>query len=490
MIQSSGPPPTGEGALPSHATAAHRHRAEAAALRLDRAHGYSTRIAAFERYRWRAEEDRPQLHLEDVTGIPFLDGIPGVQEYQHRARVRAGDGDLFAAGTAPADGYEAYCRQLGLGHPTLLPVDGGSNPMAVARACAQPAPLEQLARVARERDGLTVHPYMGIEDVWRLAAAIGDASGGAPVDVLAPPPPVTWLANDKDLLTQAVTHALGDDWNVGTARARTVDALAELLGRFAEAHPRVGLKRTRCASAMGNEVHDSGALRGLGPSDRRALVERFLQRTQWCGTEEVLVVVWEDTPHSPSAQLWIPPAESGAPVRLDGLYDQILSGPERVFVGSRPSTLPAPVQRALADSALTIATVFQQLGYVGRCSFDYIVVGDVHDAFRVRFTECNGRWGGTSTPMRLLDRLVPGPRPFYIAQGFAHPALAGHPFAALVEAVGDALFDPSSGRGRFIFYNPGPMRTKGKLDVLALGPDAAEALAHELPARVARLGPS
>ena len=32
-------------------------------------------------------EEAPTLHLDDVSGIPFLDGVPGMEEYQHRARA-------------------------------------------------------------------------------------------------------------------------------------------------------------------------------------------------------------------------------------------------------------------------------------------------------------------------------------------------------------------------------------------------------------------
>ncbi|TVQ97872.1 MAG: hypothetical protein EA398_14030 [Deltaproteobacteria bacterium] len=463
-----------------------RDRARRVADLLDSDHGFRDRAAPFARHRLDAETDGPQLHLEDVTGIPFLSGIPAVEEYQHRARVRAGDGDFFAAGTPATPGYEAYCRRIGLGAPTLIPVRNPDDPMAVARACATGDALDQLATAAREHGRLTIHPYMGIEDVWHLAKTISDASDGAEVRVLAPPPPITWLANDKDLLVRAVEAAAGEHWNVRTERARTASDLADLLGQLAGQAPRVGLKRTRCASAMGNEVHTSSHLTTLSPSERRTMVERFLERTEWCGSEEVLVVVWEDTDLSPSTQLWIPPAESGLPPRLDGVYDQILTGEERVFVGSRPSRLPAPVQDALAETSLAVAAVFQELGYVGRCSFDFIVVGDPDGDWRAHFTECNGRWGGTSTPMRLVDRLVPGPRPNYRSQGFSHPALHGRSFAEVLDAVGDEVLDPTRGTGRFIFYNTGPLRPKGKLDVIAVGDDADDAIESLLPALIER----
>ena len=37
---------------------------------------------------------------------------------------------------------------------------------------------------------------------------------------------------------------------------------------------------------------------------------------------------------------------------LDGIYEQILEGPEQVFVGSRPSGLPEPVNGVVAEASL------------------------------------------------------------------------------------------------------------------------------------------
>jgi hypothetical protein len=213
-------------------------------------------------------------------------------------------------------------------------------------------------------------------------------------------------------------------------------------------------------------------------------------------------VVWEQTDLSPSTQWWIPPCGEGAP-RLDGIYEQILLGSEKVFAGSRPSTLPAAVHRGLASAAATVAEALQLIGYVGRCSFDHLVVGNPEGEFALRFTECNGRWGGTSTPMHLVDRLLGPPRPgaalgdpvgdpaprrrAYRAMDVIHPSLVGVSFAEVLRRVGDQAFDAATGNGAFVFYNVGPLETHGKLDVIALGESpehARELLECELPRRL------
>ena len=244
--------------------------------------------------------------------------------------------------------------------------------------------------------------------MWTLAGRVA-AAAAVPVAVLGPPPPVTWIANDKALFGELVELVLGPGWIPETRAATTVPGCVDLLHELAPRCTRVGLKRTRCASGTGNLVLDAAQIRAQAPAATATVVRGFLARTEWRAPEPVLAVAWETATSSPSTQWWIPAATAGEP-RLDGVYEQILSGAGQLFVGSRPSTLPAAVNRALADAGRRVAAALQALGYVGRCSFDHLVLGDPHAEFTLRFTECNGRWGGTSTPMHLVDRVVSGPR--------------------------------------------------------------------------------
>ena len=427
---------------------------------------------------WRPDDPpAPALHLEDVSAIPFLSGIAGVEEYQHRARVRAAKGDAYATVTAVPAAYDAYCTaRLHLDPVTRIAVrPGDASPLAVAEGCMAGEAFDRVTDLARRSRRLVIHPYMAIEPVWELARRVADRTG-AKVTVLGPPPPVTWLANDKALFDEVVNAVLGPGWTPETQPGSTIPTIAANLRALASTRPTVALKRTRCASAMGNQVFEGSALRGRSTTEIEEIVSGFLERTEWTPDETVLAVAWETAAASPSTQWWIP---GGAdPPRLDGIYEQILEGDRQVFVGSRPSTLPQAVNLRLARAARRVAGALQSLGYAGRCSFDHLVLGDLHGDFIIRFTECNGRWGGTSTPMHLVDRLVTrhrGARPSYRAQDVTAPHLTGARFDHLVELVGDEAFDPLRGTGRFILYNVGPLAAFGKFDVIALGDNQDEA---------------
>ena len=54
---------------------------------------------------WRSGDSaHPTLQLDDVSGIPFLIDVSGVEEYQHRGRLRAGDHDVYVTVTPEMEG--------------------------------------------------------------------------------------------------------------------------------------------------------------------------------------------------------------------------------------------------------------------------------------------------------------------------------------------------------------------------------------------------
>lgn len=449
-------------------------RAGEVADTLDRAHDIREHNAAYDHLAYEGKQTgRPTLHLEDVSGIPFVEEVPGVEEYQHRARVRARTGDLFATVTPPAAGYEDYNREvLGLGEPELVLADPDGDGMAVARACARGKTYRRIREFAEQESGLVIHPYMAIESVWQFAEQLH--SDGVEATVIGPPPPVLWIANDKARIAEINDELFDTPCNVTTRVETAPRDMAQALVDFADHYERVGLKRTRCASAMGNLVLESDKIREVGPDVVLRRVQRFLNRTEWPEGEEVLVVEWFESSHSPSTQTWIPPESEGTP-RLDGVYEQLLKSEERIFVGSHPSRLPEDVNRSIARASLAVGLVLQKLGYVGRCSFDFVVGGDLDGEWDARMIECNGRWGGTSTPMQFVDRLVGDERPPYVAMDFVHRELVGATFREILEATRGELYDPSTGEGRFVFYNVGPLDKHGKLDVVSFGDDIEDA---------------
>ncbi|MBM4388012.1 MAG: hypothetical protein FJ088_09770, partial [Deltaproteobacteria bacterium] len=191
--------------------------------------------------------------------------------------------------------------------------------------------------------------------------------------------------------------------------------------------------------------------------------------------QEVIVTAWEDNLiTSPSSQLWIP-AEPEIPI-CEGVFDQILHGDEKVFGGSVPTALPDGIAGEFAAASLAIAGFFQKIGYQGRCSFDAIVPAENRGAARVKFVECNGRWGGTSIPMFLYKRVfgadAKGAKNMaktYIAADYTDARLKGSDFKVLKDILNGYLYNPRTGSGNALLYNAGCLKDFGKFDIIVNG---------------------
>ena len=456
--------------------------------------GLRSQCEAYVTHQARASAGRAaRILLDDFSDIPFLDNIVGVEHYQLRTMLRAKEGDVCVVTCPSVPGYERYNQEhLGLGASTSLRIDTGSlPPVAIAQAASRGENLTRLAEFAGRHEAITIAPYMSIGTVWDLATAL-QAESGTPVSVLGPPPPATAFANNKAHVTafaNALVHpVLGRDAAVPTRVSDTVSGVVHDLLLIAETADEVAVKLPRCASAMGNYILRGAAQTALLERDEIALadiIRDVLAEKEWNGREEILSVAWLDTACSPSTQCWIPPLGSGKPY-VEGVYEQLLVGPEKVFLGAVPARLDSEHVTWLEAVSKLITAGYQKLGYVGRCSFDFII----HDETPY-LVECNGRWGGTSIPMHLIDRVFNGRRPTYRARDYVSEALVGGAFSDLASALGEELFDRRTGNGTYIVYNVGCLEPFGKFDVIALGPSpeaAEEALEERLPRLLAAAG--
>ncbi|MEW6026603.1 MAG: hypothetical protein AB1599_04855 [Planctomycetota bacterium] len=414
----------------------------------------------------------PTLYIDDLGMIPNLDDIAGIEYYQQRARLRAGNGDLVALTHPLEESYEDYNRKyLGLGAPTLAVVSNhGYHPLFITRNLLKDSSLlNRIAVQARSAGGITVHPFIGSTDIWQLARELNRLKSGE-VRMIAPLPEVTELINDKVEFTGIVKTLLGDDCLVETEIAYTEDEVLARLKGMADLYPAVALKMRNYASAMGNIVFESASLRKLTATEFNNLVKAKLWTINWNHKEPICIVHWyNDILASPSSHLWIPPHGQGEPI-VEGIFEQLLEGDTKVFAGSKLASLPEQLKTELTEKTLLLGIFLQELGYVGRCSFDTIIHGKTLSDARLEFVECNGRWGGTSLPMTLYKRVFNNKGQFkYLARDYTDKRLVGAGFQALMRIFDGKLYDINTGKGCYVLYNAGCLERFGKFDVMVLG---------------------
>jgi hypothetical protein len=423
--------------------------------------------------------DAPALHLDDLSEIPHIDPGIDVRFYQERARLRAGNGDVVATSIPVAGGYESYCRdKLGLGAVEWLRPRPANNPLKVGEACWKDERTRSYL-IAKVRDGLRyLHPHMGTLGVWELAALLRDASK-CPVHVIAPPPQLCEWANDKVAFAEVVSRLFGSEFIPRTTSACNFAILAERVRDLANSYPAIGVKLPNSAGGDGTVVLEGKSFMGLSLSDVRNKLKEIVSGLDWNGDCHLLVNSWEtEVACSPSSQLWIPPLEEGEPI-VEGIFTQIVEGLTGMFVGSAPATLPTDVTQEIATRSWMLGRLFQRLGYVGRCSFDLILVGASLSSARLEFIECNGRWGGTSAPMTLMNRLFGdwATQP-YVTRTCKVAGLGRMPFAQLLDILGEQLFDRTKGSGNIVLYIPERLAACQAINVIGLGQDLTQAKTH------------
>ena len=416
--------------------------------------------------------DGPTLHIDDLSEISRLDGGRDARFYQDRARLRAGDGDLIATCGDPVAGYEAYCRDfLGLDSPEWLRPLPPHVPMRIAEACWEDVDVRQtLIRKMRRGELRYVHPHMGTFSVWELAFLLRHETN-RPIQVIAPPPGVTRWVNDKIAFANTATRLLGSEYVPRTESASNLAYMAKRVKDLAGQFEVLGLKLPNSGGGEGNLVIQSEQFRDQSLQSIRETLKQKLGTLAWDEWSRLLIDSWEtNVISSPSAQLWIPPIPDGAPV-IEGIFVQTTEGREGICVGSVLARFPDNLNQQIADQCWLLARLFQKLGYVGRCSFDMILVGQNLDDCRVEFVECNGRWGSTSLPMSLMNRIFGDwlEHPYAVHVVHHIPGLDQVSFTQLLNVFAEELFDVRTGTGSLIFVNPGRLKYQAGITVIALG---------------------
>lgn len=417
-------------------------------------------------------DDGPALLFEDHSEIALFSG-GGNANLQYRSLLLAGDGDLVVIGGQRSPDFEAYCRNvLALGAPAVASVARTPNaisPSLAKRCAANAETLGAICRLAREHGQLNLIPYIGTGHAWTLAGLIARRTG-ARVTVAAPPARLTRRVNDKLWFAARVQEVLGRAALPPSYHAFGLASLTGRLAALARRFERVVIKVPDSAGSAGNLVFDSASLRGEGLRSLRYRLIRQLRGLGWHSRFPLMVGVWDCAVlSSPSVQLWIPQREAGPPI-VEGVFEQLVEGAEGSFVGAVPCRVPARLRERLAAEAMRLAVLLQRLGYFGRCSFDAVLAGERYGNAQVHWIECNGRWGGTSLPMTLANRLVGdwASRSLMIVQR-THLDNPARSLRSVLAALDPLLFRPGATESGVVLLTPGGIEHGNGLHFLLLG---------------------
>lgn len=424
--------------------------------------------------------DGPAALFGDTREIALL-SERGSARHDYRLGWLAESGDAVVIGSRPCEAFEAYQRAI-LDQPGIRYLHMDAHDTRLER----PTPVlclrdgrcfEAIADLARSAGELTLVAHIVTGTIWALAARLRQAAG-VPVFVAGPPPRLVRAVNDKLWFGAVVRRLLGDTATPEKRAAHSVAALTRHVSDLLPNRQKLVVKVPDSAGGVGQFVLAAEPLRRLDVRGLHAFLRRELSEHVARQRFPLAVEVWDaNVVASPSVQVWIPLPGHGEPV-IEGIYEQLLEGDDLSFRGATSATLPPAIDAALAEDAMKLALAFQALGYYGRCSFDAVATGPDPARGTIHWIECNGRWGGVSIPMSLLNRLCHGRQPS------CHVILQEHDFRFPPMAFSEALarvaerLDTEAAGGRVILLSPEPFESGQGKRLLATGRSAEDALAR------------
>ena len=415
----------------------------------------------------------PSVIFEDHATLVGV-GPEERQAYAYRGLVLAGEGDLFITDGPRCLAFECYCRDtLGLGGAAVAMAAPAADLSMTRRILRDHRLLDLVVQHALRAGGLNLVPYMGSGGAWAIAGRIAERSGG-PIRVAAPPPHLTERANNKLWFAARVVDVLGPQAVPPAYRAYGPSAMIGLLRWLAKRHPSVAVKLPNSASSEGNFVFEAAQILSMNAGQLMSELMRALDRSGWQRQFPVQVTAWErPILASPSVQLWIPEAAVDDPL-VEGVFEQRLTGRIARFSGAEPSALPRIWIKRLVSEARRLGYFLQQLGYFGRCSFDAIILGEDLERAKLHWIECNGRWGGVSIPMTLINRLAGDwtKRPFLVVD-VTNRDQPAEPFSAFMTRTKAELYGVDGRQSGAIILSPSRIES-GSGYLLAIVGDTVE----------------
>jgi len=386
----------------------------------------------------------PSILFGDRSEIRLLSpAASGTLEY--RIAPLAQNHDRIVMTAEPNRDYETYLKQiLDLEDLDVMQAwgEGRLLQLPTVRCCIEElAIFDSLCAFVRKCGGVNLLPFISTGSVWRLAKRLSNTTG-MPVRVVGPPPVLGNRANNKLWFADVVRRLFGDDALPPEKGAYGPAALTGHVMRFARRFEKIVVKVPDSAGSAGNFPVPSAEIRELSSRAVYDYLANLLSPVLTLQDYPLMIEVWEaNVIGSPSVQFWIPDPMDGWPI-IEGVFDQHVSGDEGRFIGAAMAELPAHFEEAICREGMTLALLFQQLGYFGRCSFDTIIAGADEASAKLHWIECNGRWGGVSLPMSLMNRLFPkGDAPAYVIvqrSGLDFPPLS---FGAALNLLRDELFE-------------------------------------------------
>ena len=332
---------------------------------------------------------------------------------------------------------------------------------------------------------MTLVPHISTGTIWKLGKKLSEATN-TKIHVMGSLPAITKLANNKLQFGKFARSLFGENAVPKEVIAFNATSLVSNIMSFMKRYAQLVVKLPDSAGSAGNLPIDCKEILGRSPLSIHRYLARQLEALNIAPRYPMIVQVWENSVLcSPSIQLWIPNDGEAVPI-IEGIFEQHLSGPAGQFSGGITFSKYDEIAERMCREGAMLGRVLQKLGYFGRCSFDAIVSGNCYEEADLHWIECNGRWGGMSIPLTLLNRLFPDHSEIQFMIGhWADLDLAARPMSESLGLIEDLLWQPGKTSG-IIFLTPSIFETGRNMQFLSIAEtsDLAEENAQSALARL------
>lgn len=443
---------------------------EALAQMLESESRFTHERAYFGPFARRGLGNGPMTIIGDVREISLM-AKHSSSALEYRLSTFARTGDLVVIGTGRNRDFEAYREEvLQLGAADYLetrqPTIENLTPTA-ARCLKDADTYAELLQRVRSGHSTTVLSHITTGTVWALARKLGKDSG-LHMQVAGPLPTLSRLANNKLWFSKVTAGLLEPEAVPVEIPVHGSASMTAKVRSLAQHNSKLVIKVPDSAGSAGNFVISCADVRELSVRETSLFLSELLAPVDGQLHFPLVVQVWENQVlTSPSVQIWIPESQEGPPI-IEGLYEQAISGPRGTFSGAVRTTLPPGLDERLAHEGLMLASLFQRLGYFGRCSFDSVISGEDFGSAKLIWIECNGRWGGVSVPMTFLNTLFSDSEiPAFVIHHAPGATRRRQTFSEGIEKVRDLLWTPERAAG-VIFLTPSGFETGENLHFVSL----------------------
>jgi hypothetical protein len=382
-------------------------RVQSLARQLDAKNRFSRERSYFKPYAQCGLGQGPMVIFGDVREIPLL-ANQGAALMDYRLSSFAQSGDVVVLGTTCDPEFLSYrTRKLPFGKPDYLealPASGETALSAPKTCLGDDATYSRLLDRMRHNNCTTVLAHITTGTIWSLARRLGQDLGWQ-MQVAGPYPTLSRHANDKLWFSKVTKDLFGPDAVPIEFPVHGAAALTGAVRSLSRQHNKLVIKVPDSAGSRGNFVISCAELRDLGVKAIHRRLAELLAPVNANARFPLMLQVWQNQVLlSPSIQIWIPEPEDGPPI-IEGLFQQRLTGPNGKFAGAAKVELPQRLDGEMTRQGMMLATLFQELGYFGRCSCDAVIAGEDLASASLHWIECNGRWGGVSIPLTLVNTL-------------------------------------------------------------------------------------